>query len=121
MTGLILHATALCICSVWVAGVDVLEMTLSVGKTFISLNNNQSAASTLSASASNPQPTLANAWFDIDVSLYGTTFATDQLTLPGMHLGSCVGGRAGHAFRVKIYGLPRKQAYYAHRFLGGQG
>ena len=66
-------------CSIYVGGLDVLELKIIFGSSTVYVKNNDAS---LVASASN-LPGLATPWYDKETNRYGATFATDNLALPG--------------------------------------
>ena len=73
------------LCSLYIGGVDVFELKISVGSQDIYVRNSDKS---LLAGATD-MPALGAAWYDHDGGLYGATFATDDLSLPSESRESC--------------------------------
>ena len=68
-------------CSLFIGGLDVFELKVTVGSTVLYVRNND--PSLVMQTQSSSLPGLAVPWFDQEGALYGITFATDSLTVPG--------------------------------------
>lgn len=72
----------LCACSIYVAGVDIVQVNLTMGSTFVSINSQD----IVPLVAGQEQPGVGNVWFDIGVSLFATKLNTANMQLPGLPL-----------------------------------
>lgn len=69
-----------CACSLYVNGLDIFELKLTVGtKAAIYVRNNDANI----PPSSDGLPGLGVAFHDVDAGLYGVSFATDDLSMPG--------------------------------------
>ena len=71
--------TFLALSSFYIGGLDVFELDVTVGTKLLTVKNNDPSISTALSSL----PALGLPWYDHDGGLYGVTFATDDLPLPG--------------------------------------
>lgn len=71
-----------CVCSIYIIGLDLVELKLSLNDKDIKVQSNDQS---LTPSLSDALPGLAVPWFDQDGGLYGTSFATDNMALPGAY------------------------------------
>lgn len=72
-------------CSIYVVGVDVVELELTLGTKTVSVRNNDNNL----LNQLSDVPGLNLGWFDKVADAYGATLSTDGVSLPGWAVSMC--------------------------------